>query len=367
MDHRVEIYKKSGYVNYGEDDASKIILREDVLVSININKATDTQVSEATIIAQYEGLPLAAYQGGSTGIIDNYARIEIWFDDVCQFSGIIKKYEKSEKDKTITLTCHDMFYRLLNCTDVDINYGDTTAANVIAALVSRVGLSFYRSGGTDYSISALKIAEGTVYMDVIQNILETMHASIRCNKQGTILLEDQYPPYIEGGGDKNHFNWTYSDDTDNASDNASRDASLMKNILKITCTVNNVTYFDKFEDPSMTSYLNDERWYDIIDNPLANSSQKRQAVAGWQFLEYWRQSTPIAIETVQGNKDIDINQVVKLIRNDENPGYYLVVGIDTEVVANKHTDTIQLQGMRDRNLIYQNAKLLSSGTIKEAS
>lgn len=367
MDFRVEIYKKIGYVNYGDDDASKIILRNS-LASIRINRARSTQVSEATIVAEYEKLPLATFRGGNKGIIDNYARIEIWFADVCQFSGIIKKYEYNEDDKTITLTCHDMFYRLLNCAETDINYSNTTAANIIEALVIRVGLSFYRSGGTDYSVSNLKISEGTVFMDVIQQFIETMHANVRCNKHGTVILEDQYPPYIEGGGDKNHFNWTYTDKNNNSSDNAGRDASLMKNILKITCAVKNVTYFDKFEDISMTSYLNDERWYDIIDNALANTKQKRQAVAGWQFLEYWRNSTPLTVLPTIGNKDIDIGHVVKLLRDNIDPGYYLVVGIDSEINAdNGYTNTLQLEGMRDKNLIYQNAKLLSSGTIKEAS
>ncbi len=141
MDFRVEIYKKKGYISYGTADADKIILRNS-LVSIRINRAKDTQVSEATIIAEYEKLPIAAFQGGNSGIIDNFARIEIWFDVVCQFSGIIKKYEYNEQDKTITLTCHDMFYRLLNVCDGQIKYGATTAADVISDLVRRVGLRF---------------------------------------------------------------------------------------------------------------------------------------------------------------------------------------------------------------------------------
>ncbi|MBV4432426.1 hypothetical protein KM803_14015 [Clostridium tyrobutyricum] len=371
MDFRVEIYKKKGYISYGTTDADKIILRNS-LVSIRINRAKDTQVSEATIIAEYEKLPIAAFQGGNSGIIDNFARIEIWFDVVCQFSGIIKKYEYNEQDKTITLTCHDMFYRLLNVCDGQIKYGATTAADVISDLVRRVGLSFYRSGGTNYSISNLTIADGTVFMDVIQNFIETMHASVRCGKNGTIYLEEQYPPYIEGGGDANHFDWVYRDSVNNSSDTAGRDASLMKNILKITCSVKikNQDYiaFDKFEDTSMTEYLNDEKWYDIIDNPLANTQEKRKAVAGWQFLDYWRNSTPLTILPTLGNKDIDIGQVVKLLRDNTVPGYYLVVGIDTEVDAdNGYTNTLQLQGMKDKNKIYTLPKLLDSGLIKEAS
>ncbi|MFC0905906.1 hypothetical protein ACFHWD_14615 [Clostridium sp. MT-14] len=371
MDFRVEIYKKMGYVNYGTEDANKIIVRNS-LVSIRINRARDTQVAEATIIMEYEKLPLAAFQGGTSGIIDNYARIEIWFDTVCQFSGVIKKYEYNEEDKTITLTCHDMFYRLLNVCDGEIKYGATTAADVIANLISRVGLSFHRSGGTNYSISNLTISDGTVFMDVIQNFIETMHASIRCGKSGTIYLEDQYPSYIEGGGDSNHFDWTYRDSSNNSSDNAGRDASLMKNVLKITCPVKienkDYTAFDKFEDPTMTEYLNDERWYDIIDNPLANTQEKRKAVAGWQFLEYWRNSTPLTILPTAGNRDIDIGHIVKLLRDNADPGYYLVVGIDTEVNAdNGYTNILQLQGMRDKTKIYELPKLLASGLIKEAS
>ncbi|OAA91265.1 hypothetical protein [Clostridium ljungdahlii] len=370
MDSSVTIYKKAGYVSYGTSDADKITVRNS-LTSIKTNRAKDTQVTESTIIMEYEKLPLAAFKGGNTGIIDNYAHIEIYFDDAIQYSGVIKKYNYNEGDKTITLTCHDMFYRLLNATNEDIVYGATTAVNVIADLVGRAGLSFYQAGGDNYSISNLKIAEGTVYADVIQNFLETMHAAIRCSKGGTIILEDQYPAYIEGGGDRNHFDWVYKDNSNNSSDDAGRDASLMKNILKVTCDVKNgdktQTVFDKFEDPSMTEYLNGEKWYDIIDNPLANTQEKRKAVAGWQFLEHWRKSTPLTILPTKGNKNIDLGHVVKLIRDNTDPGYYLVVGIDTEVTADGYQDTLQLEGMRDKNTIYLIPKLLASGVMKEAS
>ncbi|MEY7998601.1 hypothetical protein AB8U03_00045 [Clostridium sp. Mt-5] len=370
MGYSITIYKKMGYVSYGTEDADKITIINS-LIDVKINRARDTQVTEATVIMEYEKLPLAAFQGGNSGIIDNYAHIEIYFDNVIQLSGVIKKYEYNEENKTITLNCHDMFYRLLNATDEDINYGVTTAVNVIADLVNRAGLNFYQEGGTNYSISSLKITEGTVYGDVIQSFLETMHAIIRCNKAGTIVLEDQYPPYIESGGDANHFDWVYKDSTNNSSDNAGRDATLMKNILKITCSVKikNEDYiaFDKFEDPSMTSYLNGERWYEIIDNSLANTQEKRKAVAGWKYLEYWRKSTPLTVLPTLGNKNIDLGQVVKLLRDNTNPGYYLVVGIDTEVTGDGYTDTLQLEGMRDKTTIYEIPKLIASGVMKEAS
>jgi hypothetical protein len=365
----VKVYKKMGYVNYGKAETDFITIKNS-LVEVRISRARDTQTAEATVIMEYENLPLAAFQGGTSGIIDNFARIEIWFDDTIEFTGVIKKYKYNEDDKTITLTCHDMFYRLLNACDGDIKYGATTAVNVISDLVHRAGLTFTKVGGTDYNISNLKIEDGTVFMDVIQNFIETMHAVVRCSKSGIIYLEDQYPAYIEGGGDNNHFDWTYRDRENVSEDNAGRDATLMKNILKITCPVkiNNKEYiaFDKFEDTDMTTYLNDEKWYDIIDNPLANTQAKRKAVAGWQFLECWRNSTSLTIMNTNGNKSIDIGQVVKLIRGTAVPGYYLVVGVDTEVSAdNGYIDTLQLQGMKDKNKVYTLPKLLDSGLIKE--
>lgn len=369
MDFSIVVYRKKGYVSYGTEDADKLTIKNS-LISIKTNRNKDTQVTESTIVAEYEKLPLAAYQGGNTGIIDNFARIETYFGVIIQFTGVIKKYEYNETDKTITLTCHDMFYRLLNATNEDITYTDTTAVNVIADLVNRAGLTFHYAGGDNYSISNLKIVEGTVYADVIQSLLETMHASIRCNKSGVIVLDEQYPDYIEGGGDANHFDWTYKDNTNNASDIAGRDASLMRNILKITCDVKsgdkNQTVYDKFEDPSMTEYLNGEKWYETLDNALANTQEKRKAVAGWKYLEYWRKSTPLNILPTAGNKDIDIGQVVKLLRDNTNPGYYLVVGVDAEVSADGYTDTLQLEGMRDKNTIYEIPVLLASGVIKEA-
>lgn len=370
MGYSVTVYKKMGYISYGTEDADKITIKNS-LVSIRTNRARDTQVTEATIIAEYEKLPLAAFQGGNSGVIDNYAHIEVYFDDVIQFSGVIKKYEYNEENKTITLSCHDMFYRLLNALDEDVDYGSTTAVNVIADLVGRAGLNFYQVGGTNYNISNLKIKEGTVYGDIIQSFLETMHASIRCNKSGTIILEDQYPSYIESGGDANYFDWTYKDTTNNSSDTAGRDASLMKNILKITCDVKvgdkTQIVYDKFENSSMTEYLNGEKWYDTLDNPLANTQEKRKAVAGWKYLEYWRKSTPLTILPTAGNKNIDLGHVVKLLRDNTNPGYYLVVGIDTEVTSDGYTDILQLEGMRDKTTIYEIPKLIASGVMKEDS
>lgn len=370
MDCSVIIYKKKGYISYGIEEADKVTIKNS-LTSIRMNRCRDTQVTESTIVAECEKLPLANYQGGNTGIIDNYARIEIYFDNDVEFSGIIKKYEYNEEDKIITLTCHDMFYRLLNASNEDIVYTDTTAVNVIADLVIRAGLSFHYAGGDNYNISNLKISEGTVYADVIQSLLETMHANIRCSKSGTIILEEQYPSYIEGGGDANHFDWVYKDSSNNASDIAGRDATLMRNILKITCDIKvgdkTQTVYDKFEDPSMTEYLNGEKWYETLDNALANTQEKRKAVVGWKYLEYWRKSTPLTILPTGGNKNIDLGHVVKLLRDNTNPGYYLVVGVEAEVTADGYTDTLQLEGMRDKTTIYEIPVLLASGIIKEAS
>jgi len=185
------------------------------------------------------------------------------------------------------------------------------------------------------------------------------------------VLDEQYPSYIEGGGDANHFDWTYKDSSNSSSDIAGRDASLMRNILKITCDIKvgdkNQIVYDKFEDPSMTEYLNGEKWYEIVDNALANTQEKRKAVAGWKYLEYWRKSTPLTVLPVVGNKNIDLGQVVKLLRDNTNPGYYLVVGVDTEVSADGYTDTLQLEGMRDKTTIYEIPVLLASGVIKGTS
>ncbi|WP_368488375.1 hypothetical protein [Clostridium sp. BJN0013] len=169
MDFSIVVYRKKGYVSYGTEDADKLTIKNS-LVNIKTNRSKDTQVTESTIVAEYEKLPLASYEGGNTGIIDNFASIETYFDATVQFTGVIKKYEYNETDKTITLTCHDMFYRLLNATNEDITYTNTTAVNVIADLVNRAGLSFHYAGGDNYNISNLKIVEGTVYTDVIQSL-----------------------------------------------------------------------------------------------------------------------------------------------------------------------------------------------------
>lgn len=361
MEFKVIVYKKKGYLAYGTEDIDKLILH-DSLVSINISRNRDTPTSEATIVAQFEHLPMAEYQGGNTGIIDNFARMEIYFEQQVQFTGIIKKYNYDENERTITLTCHDMIYRLLNASTEPIAYTNITASGVIADLVSRAGLEFNIVGGTDYPIPELKIDEGTVFLDIIQNILETMHGIIKCRKDGVIELDEQYPDYVEGGGDVNHFDWTYKSNTNVSTATAGRDASQMHNILRITCE----NHYTKFEDKSMTSYLNGEYWYTPdIENAVANTQQKRKAVAGFRYLEMWRNSTPLTILPVSGQREHDMGQVVKLIRDGIPPGYYLVVGITTDLTADGFMDTLQLQGMRDKRTIYQIPTFIKEGIIDQ--
>ena len=361
MEFKVIVYKKKGYLAYGTEDIDKLTLH-DSLVSINISRNRDTPTSESTIVAQFEHLPMAEYQGGNTGIIDNFARMEIYFGDQVQFTGVIKKYNYDENEKTITLTCHDMVYRLLNASTEPIAYTNITASGVIADLVSRAGLEFNIVGGTDYPIPELKIDEGTVFLDIIQNILETMHGIIKCRKDGVIELDEQYPDYVEGGGDVNHFDWTYKSNTNVSTATAGRDASQMHNILRITCE----NHYTKFEDKSMTSYLNGEYWYTPdIENAVANTQQKRKAVAGFRYLEMWRNSTPLTILPVSGQREHDMGQVVKLIRDGIPPGYYLVVGITTDLTADGFMDTLQLQGMRDKRTIYQIPTFIKEGIIDQ--
>lgn len=361
MEFKVIVYKKKGYLAYGTEDIDKLTLH-DSLVSINISRNRDTPTSEATIVAQFEHLPMAEYQGGNTGIIDNFARMEIYFEQQIQFTGIIKKYIYDENEKTITLTCHDMMYRLLNATTDPIAYANTTAAGIIADLVSRSGLEFSRVGGTDYAIPELKIDEGTVFLDIIQNILETMHGIVKCTKAGVIELDEQYPDYVEGGGDINHFDWTYKSNKNVSTATAGRDASMMRNILRIICE----NHYTKFEDKSMTSYLNGEYWYTPdIENAVANTQEKRRAVAGFRYLEMWRNSTPLTILPVSGQREHDMGQVVKLIRDGVNPGYYLIVGITTDLTADGFMDTLQLQGMRDKTTIYKIPTFLKEGIIDQ--
>lgn len=361
MEFKAIIYKKSGYSTYGTKDADKLTL-QDSLVSININRNRDTPTSELTLVAQFEHLPMADYQGGSKGIVDNFAQIELYFDGVIQFTGVIKKYNYDENEKTITLTCHDMIYRLLNSTSDPLVYSSTTAAGVIADLVNKAGLGFNRAGGTDYAIPELKIDEGTVFLDIIQSILETMHGILKCTKSGVIELDEQYPDYTEGGGDINHFDWTYTSAKNVSTATAGRDASMMRNILRITCE----NHYTKFEDKSMTNYLNDEYWYTPdIENAVANTQQKRKAVAGFRFLDMWRNSTPLTILPVTGQKNHDMGQVVKLIRDNAPIGYYLVVGITTDITADGFMDTLQLQGMRDKRTIYDIPTLIKEGIIDQ--
>lgn len=359
MQPKALVYRKKGYLTYGESDTDVLTMKFSIS-SVKINRARDTAVSEATIMAEFEHLPMAEYQGGNTGILDNFAFMEIYFDGLIEFTGVIKKYYYDDNEKIVTLTCHDMMYRLLNAIPETLTFANTTAVGIITSICNKLGLTVNHVGGDDYAIDTLALKEGTVALDFIQSMLETMHAIIRCTKNGIIQIEAQYPDYTEGAGDANHFDWTYKDETNVSTSNAGRDASEMKNILRVTCD----NHYTKFEDPSMTSYLNGEQWYEPdAENAVANTQTKRKAVAGYLYLDMWRKSTPLTILPTVGNRYIDMGQVIKLIRDNTDPGYYLVVGIDTEVAADNYQDNLQLQGMRDKNTIYQIPVVLAEGVI----
>lgn len=82
---KVEFYKKNGYQAFENGDANKITL-EHCLVSVKINRNLTTPTAEATITAQYENLPTAIFAGGTQGIIDNFAQVKIYIEDVLQFT-----------------------------------------------------------------------------------------------------------------------------------------------------------------------------------------------------------------------------------------------------------------------------------------
>ncbi|EKS4343210.1 hypothetical protein [Clostridium sporogenes] len=357
---KVEFYKKNGYQAFENGDANKITL-EHCLVSVKINRNLTTPTAEATITAQYENLPTAIFAGGTQGIIDNFAQVKIYIEDVLQFTGVIKKYDYNTLDKTIEMTCHDMYYRMLNLCDKELKFYNKTAADIISTVVSDAKCSFQRSGGNNYTVSKLECEIGTMYNDIIGNLVETMYARIRANKNGAIILEEQYPAYNESNHEANHHDYVLSVDTNLSSETASRDSSLMRNILKICCN----DKYSIFESKAMTSYLNGERWVDIIDNPLASTPLLKQKVAGYKFLDMWRESTSLNVVPVAGIPNIDLGQVVKLVNNQRGNGWYLIVGISTEINADTYLDTLQLQGMRDKTKVYDQCIQIGSGRLKQ--
>ncbi|MGU9539653.1 hypothetical protein ACQX0N_11880 [Clostridium tepidum] len=357
---KVVISKKNGYRAFEEGDASKITL-EHSLVSVKINRTLTTPVAEAIVVAQYENLPTAIFMGGTQGIVDNFARIEIYIEGILQFTGVIKNYDYNTEQRTIELKCHDMYYRMLNMCSTPLKFNNMLATSIISNVVTNAKCNFHRSGGVDYTVPKLECDIGTMYHDIISNLVATMYARIRATKNGTIVLEDQYPTYTEGAWDENHFDYTVSSDTNLAQETASRDANLLRNILRIE---NNEEY-TLFENESMTTYLNGEKWLDIIENPLATTEKLRQKVAGHRYLDMWRNSTSLAILPVAGIPTIDLGQVIRLISKSRGKGYYLVIGINTEISADKYTDNLQLQGMRDKRKVYNMAKIIGRGKVKQ--
>ncbi|HGG0418327.1 TPA: hypothetical protein ACJFE8_003132 [Clostridium sporogenes] len=357
---KVEFYKKNGYQAFENGDANKITL-EHCLVSVKINRTLTTPTAEATITAQYENLPTAIFAGGTQGIVDNFAQVKIYIEDVIQFTGVMKKYVYDVENKTIEMTCHDMYYRMLNLCDRELKFYNTTAADIISTVVSDAKCNFYRSGGTNYSVSKLECEIGTMYNDIINNLVETMHAKIRCAKNGTIILEDQYPPYDESNHENNHYDFEFDSQINLSNDKSSRDAGLLRNILKICCN----DKYSIFESKAMTSYLNGERWIDVMDNPLATTEDLKRKMAGQKFLDMWRNSTDINIVPVKGIPTMDLGKVAKVSSKALYSGYYLIVGVSTEINADGYIDTLQLQGMRDKTKVYDQCIQIGSGRLKQ--
>lgn len=359
---KVEVYKKNGYKGFKEDDSNKITMEES-LISIRMNRTESTPTAEATVVAQYENLPTAIFAGGDKGIVDNFAQIKIYVNKNIQFTGIIKNYTYNTDEKTIELSCHDMYYRMLNTTDKKLKWSNTKASQIISSVVSEAGLNLTITGGKDYIVPKLEIDIGTMYHDIISALVETMQARIRATKDGTILLSDQYPEYDEVHHENNKYDFTLDTEYNIASDNAGRDANLMRNILKIVCN----DRYTMYEDTNMTKYLNGERWVDSIENPLATTELLRKAVAGYKFLDMWRNSTGISVVPTCGDDEMDLGKVARVKSKGTYSGYYLVVGVTTEISANGYDDSLQLQGMRNKHTIYNIPTKIGEGIVENDS
>ncbi|WP_243129277.1 XkdQ/YqbQ family protein [Hathewaya massiliensis] len=359
---KVEIYKKNGYRGFKEEDSDKLILEESLL-NIRLSRSEGTPTGEAIVVAQYENLDTPLFGGGDKGIIDNFAQIKVYVNKKIQFTGVIKKYTYDTDQKTMELTCHDMYYRMLNSTDKELKFYNKTAVEIITTVAQEAGLNIVRTGGNDYVVPKLEVDIGTMFHDIIEAIVETMHAKIRATKDGTILLEDQYPAYDEVNHENNKYDFDLNTEYNIADDKAGRDASLMRNILKIVCN----DKYTLFEDTSMTKYLNGERWVDTIENPLATTEALRKAVAGHKYLDMWRKSTGISIVPVAGTSEMDIGKIARVRSKGTYSGYYLIVGVDTEITADGYTDSLQLQGMRDKTTIYNIPTKIGSGSVSGKS
>lgn len=348
---KVVIYKKTGSQSFSNKNEEKIILSQ-CITSIDINKKEDTSVGEATIKFQYENVDLANFGGGDKGIVDNFAKIEVWIENKIQFTGVIKRYSRNTETKIFTLFCHDMYYRMNNTCRKPIRWQNTKASQIISCVCRLAGLELKILGGEDYIVKILEIDIGTMFHDIISNLIETMHARIRCSKSGVILLEYQYPPYDEKYHERNHYDFYYKSDINIENDDSScRDATQMRNFLKISCEGKWILY----EDEVMTKYLNGENWLETYENPLATTAALKFKVAGQKFLDMWRESTSISILPVVGDPEMDLGKIARVVSKGYS-GYYLIIGIDTSITDNGYTDTLQLRGMRDATKIYLRCK-----------
>lgn len=356
-EYEVIIYKKKG----AQAHSDKVVLKE-CITSISISKKEDTSTAEARVEIEYENVPKAIFAGGNHQIIDNFAKIEIYINKKIQFTGVIKCYTQDSESKIMSLTCHDMYYRLNNTLENEKKWYDVKATTIIQEICKMANLELHVLGGEDYLVKKLECSVGTTFHDIIYNLVETMYAKIRCGKDGIILLEYQYPPYIEEDHSLNRYDFEYISNRDLKKDNWGRDATRMKNIIQVKCN----NKYTIYESPSMTKYLNGERWVEQCENPLATTEKLRQKVAGQKFLDMWRESTSINIEVVKGEIEQDLGKVIKLKSIYNYSGYYLVVGLDVSISSDGYFDTLQLRGMRDCRKVYTECKKIGQGFLKES-
>ncbi|MBM7869295.1 hypothetical protein JOC70_000764 [Clostridium pascui] len=358
MSYKLEVIKKTN----GEKYTFKRLF-----LSANVDRRIDMGATQATFrISNTAPIKLTDF-GGIDGILDNSNRVNFYWNDELQFTGIIKNYNIKASEEVIEVIARDDYSKLLRaidpCTPYLI-YKDVMASSMVEDLCKRAGLKveIKMDEIQDYKIEKeMKIKYDTQFSDIIEEAITTMEAKGVMTKDGTLVVCKPYPYYLASDVSNNiRYDWYYEDFRKIADADSKRSIDTMYPRLLVRY---NEKIYNVYEEVKMRLYLGGENRFTEVETVLADTEIKRRRIANKQFLDMWRKNTNLDIIATKANPKLKLRDVIRTKIKDDYLGHYMVVGINTSFSQDNVSDQIALEGMRENT----NLAILSTGnyTIEE--
>lgn len=264
------------------------------------------------------------------------------------FTGQIVDVSINENPPTISLTCKDMYRKLLKPIDPETKkalvYENLPAGVILSSLLKLAGARLYEFkdktlDGKEYIIPKKVFNLGTQYSDAIKEIVEMLAHRVYCNRNGTIIIEP-VKRYTQEESAKLELN----DYVNLTSGEYNMNSTLIRNRVIIQANDG----WKAFEDVGMIGNCNGEKISCAIESPWATDEEdgtpkRKQAVADRFFMDQRKKFRRIVIGA-KGHPALDVGDLVRVreLVSTANSNY-MITGIKTSYSPLGYIDIIDLE------------------------